>query len=164
MIEGLVRLDKQLSTMQSAGKVDSSVDDTLEKLVASSNCEEEYWFNSPPTPANFAIYHAWRNLRLIFSRMRTRFAEAPFVKDNPLVVDQARTIMPRILNAIPMIVALEEDPTQGNSDYLMTHLRQMRRSARSTKMIDEELKGIDTRKLIQAFDELLKPMTSAAAN
>jgi len=95
--------------------------------------------------------------------MRVRFAQAHVAHDNPLVVEQARMIFPRILTTIATLVSMESDPTQTNSDDVMNYVRELRSSARAVQMIDprDNLKGVDKAKLITAFDELLKPMTTS---
>lgn len=161
LFDEAVMVETKLAAMESAGKVDETIGSHLDSLTSYANNKEQFWSNSPPSQTNFTIYHSWRNLRLIFSKMRVRFSQAPMVHDNPLVVEQARAIFPRILTTMAALVSMESDPTQSNPENIMNNVRDLRASARSIQMVDpiEELKGIDKSKLIAAFNELLQPMT-----
>ncbi len=155
-------VESMLAAMERAGKVDKRIDAHLDGLISQASRQEEFWSNAPPSQTNFTLYHSWRNLRLIFSKMLVRFNQAPRLHDNPLVVEQARAIFPRILTAMAALVSMESDPTQTNPDQVMNYVRDLRSSARSVQMIDpnDELRNINRSKLIAAFDELLKPMTA----
>jgi hypothetical protein len=145
-----------LLSMQMSGKVDSKVTHNLDHLVSLASTKEEFWAKAPPSPTNFSIYHSWRNLRLIFSKMRIRFAKAHLVHDNPLVVDQAREIFPSVIVTIATLASIENDPTKVNSNRLLELVGDLRQSARSVEMIDPnaELQDVDREKLSQVFDTL----------
>lgn len=145
-----------LLSMQMKGQVDSKITDNLDRLVSFAARKEEFWANASLSPTNFSIYHSWRNLRLIFSKMQIRFAQAPLVHDNPVVVDEAREIFPDIIITIATLASIENDPTKVNSNRLLELVSDLRQSARSVKMIDPnmELENVDREKLSQVFDRL----------
>jgi len=145
-----------LLSMQMRGKVDRKVTNNLDHLVSFATTKEEFWAKASPSPTNFSIYHSWRNLRLIFSKMRIRFAQAHLVHDNPVVVDQAREIFPSVIVTIATLASIENDPTKVNSNRLLELVGDLRQSARSVEMIDPnaELENVDREKLSQVFDTL----------
>ncbi len=160
-----MKLESELATMQSQGKVNKDVDQTLDHIVTAVSSREQFWFQGEPTPRNFTIYHSWRNLRLLFSKMRTRFADAETVHDNPLVVDQAREVVPKVLSLLASLVSTEEESTSQKSQQLMQHIRRLRSTANKVKMIapEAELEEVEKEKLLEAFDRLLEPMASNEA-
>ena len=167
ILTSVVSLDRSLEKMQAAGKVEKSAEHALESLVTLVANREQFWFQGKPSPTTFATYHAWRNLRLIFSKMRTRFANAQLVHDNPLVVDQARETIPRILSALPSLIAIERDPSSVDSSEVLKRIRELRSSARQVDMIQtskEELKEIDLKRIETTFDELLNRMATLGAS
>jgi len=145
-----------LLSMQMKGQVDSKITDNLDRLVSFATKKEEFWAKASPSPTNFSIYHSWRNLRLIFSKMQIRFAQAHLIHDNPVVVDEAREIFPDIIITIATLASIENDPTKVNSNRLLELVSDLRQSARSVKMIDPnmELENVDREKLSQVFDRL----------
>jgi hypothetical protein len=166
VLTSVVALERSLEKMQAAGKIEKSVEDALETIVTLVAKREQFWFQGKPSPRTFATYHAWRNLRLIFSKMRTRFANAQLVHDNPLVVDQARETIPRILSALASLIAMERDPSAVETSEVLKRIRELRSSARQVDMIqtsEEELREIDPRKLESTFDELLNRMATLGA-
>ncbi|MGA2785648.1 MAG: hypothetical protein ABSF09_13210 [Candidatus Bathyarchaeia archaeon] len=145
-----------LLSMQINRRADTTIIENLDHLVSFAAQKEEFWANASPSPTNFSIYHSWRNLRLIFSKMQIRFAQAPLVHDNPAVVDEARDIFPDIIVTIATLASIENDPTKVNSNRLLDLVSDLRQSARSVKMIDPniELENVDREKLSQVFDRL----------
>lgn len=165
LLGNVSRLDDQLTHMQAAGRVDREVDGTLEDIIQFVVLREQFWSQGPPNPQTFSMYHSWRNLRLIFSRMRIRFANAHKASDNPLVVDHARETIPKVLSLLADLVSLEKEPSDRETDVVLERVRELRASARRTDMIlsqSEELKEVDHRKLTEAFEELLKPLAALA--
>lgn len=165
LLDDVVKLESELASMQSAGKVDRAVDQTLEEIITSVSSREQFWFQGEPTSRNFVVYHSWRNLRLLFSKMRTRFADGETVHDNPLVVDQAREVVPKVLSLLASLVSTEDEPSSQKSQQLMRHIRTLRSTANRVKMIapEAELEEVDQKKLLEAFDRLLEPMASNEA-
>jgi len=162
LLSSVVRLDDELAAMQVTGKV-GDIDSTLESIVSFVASREQFWFNGEPQPTTFKTYHSWRNLRLIFSKMRIRFANARFASDNPLVVDQAREIVPRILRILASLVAMEKEPSEPDADQILQHIRELRASARQVNMIEpanEELREVNQEELTAALDELLNRMAT----
>jgi len=154
----LVKLDSMLGSMQARGKVDAAVDEILESIISFVTQRERFWFNGDPSAKTFVTYHSWRNLRLIFSKMRNRFADAPLVHDNPLVADQAREVVPKILQVLPSLVAMEEEPTERETRPLSQRVRELRGLARKANMLpphSEEFKEIDQTKLTVTLDGIL---------
>jgi len=149
-------VQSRLLSMQESGQVDATITENLDRLVSFAARKEEWWANASPGPTNFSIYHSWRNLRLIFSKMQIRFAQAPVVHDNPVVVDEARDIFPDIIITIATLASIENDPTKVNANRLLELVGNLRQSARLVKMIDTqvELENIDRESLTQVFDKL----------
>ena len=163
LFDEAVTVESMLAAMERAGRVDKRIAIHLNRLISHASRQEQFWSNAPLSQTNFTLYHSWRNLRLIFSKMLVRFSQAPRLHDNPVVVEQARAIFPRILTSMATLVSMESDPTQTNPHGVMNYIRDLRSSARSVKMIDpkDELKNVDRSKLIAAFDELLQPMATS---
>jgi len=162
LLGSVVLLDDELAAMQVAGEV-RNIDSTLEDIVSFVAGREEFWFHGEPRPTAFKMYHSWRNLRLIFSKMRIRFANAHLVSDNPLVVDQAREIIPRILRILTSLVALEREPSDSDTDLALRRIQELRTSARQVDMTppaSEELREVDQESLTKALDELLNRMAT----
>jgi hypothetical protein len=166
LFDYVAKLQNALVLMQTAGKVDESIDDTFEQIVTDVSRSEQFWNQAQPSPSNFAVYHAWRNLRLLFNRMRNRFANAELVHDNPLIVDQAREVVPKILSLLAMLLSVEDEPTLEKSSELMQHVRRLRSTARIVQMTEPEaeLSEVEQKNLVDAFDRLLEPMTTASSN
>jgi len=163
LLGNVARLDEGFAAMQVTGKVDKEIDDTLEQIISFVTRREQFWFQGEPNRRTFTVYHSWRNLRLVFSKMRNRFANAQLVHDNPVVVDQAREIIPKVLSTLASLIAMEKEPTDSEIEPILEHVRELRASARQVDMVQplsEELKETDQAKLTAALDELLKRMAT----
>ena len=158
LFSNVVELDSKLASMQAAGRIDKEIDNVLDKIISFVAQREQSCSHRGDTPKTFAIYHSWRNLRLIFSKMRTRFANAQLINGNHLIVDQAREIVPKILQILPSLIAMEIEPSEKEIEQISQRTRELRASARQVDMVpppSEELKEIDRTKLMTMLDSLL---------
>ncbi len=82
--------------------------------------------------------------------MRTRFADAETIHDNPLVVDQAREVVPKVLSLLASLISAEDELTSQKSQQLMQHVRTLRSTANKVKMIapETELEEVEQKKLL----------------
>jgi hypothetical protein len=148
--------------MQVTRKVNREADTVLDKIISFATRREQLWLEGEPTGKAFATYHAWRNLRLIFSKMRTRLAEAPLAGDNPLVADQAREVVCRVLPILSTLAALEKEPSDQEAKRILGQVRDLRATSHQMNMTQtpaEEIKEVDQKELVKALDALLMPMT-----
>jgi hypothetical protein len=161
LIGSTAKLDDSLATMQATGKVNKEADSLLDKIISFVTRREQLWLEGEPAEKAFAPYHAWRNLRLIFSKMRTRLAEAQVVGDNPLVVDQAREVISKVLPILSTLAALESEPSDEEAKRILEQVRHLRATSRRMNMTPppaEEIKEVDQKELVRALDSLLTPM------
>lgn len=163
LIGNVAKLEETLGSMQVSGKVSKKADASLDNIISFVTGRERMWLDAEPTEKSFAPYHAWRNLRLIFSKMRIRLTEAPTVGDNPIVVDQAREVVSKVLSVLSTLAAIESDSSNQNSKQLLEgvrHLRSVSRRVNMTASGPEEIKEVGEEELAKGLDAML--MTMAA--
>ena len=163
VIGSTAKLDEALATMQATGKVSREADSLLNKIISFVTRREQLWLEGEPAAKAFAPYHAWRNLRLIFSKMRTKLAEAPLAGDNPLVVDQAREVVSKLLPILSTLAAIENEPSDEEAKRILEDVRKLRSTSRRMNMTPtpaEEIKEVDEKELVRALDSLLMPMAN----
>ena len=166
VIGSTAKLDAALAAMQGTGKVSDEADSLLNKIISFVARREQLWLEGEPTEKAFAPYHAWRNLRLIFSKMRTRLAEAPVAGDNPLVVDQAREVVSKVLPILSTFAAIENEPSVEEARRILEEVRKLRGTSRRMNMVPtsgEEIREVDQKELVRALDSLLTPMAQLGA-
>jgi hypothetical protein len=165
MLTNVTALDQALEAMQVSGKVTKEADTSLDSIISFVTDRERSWRNAEPTEKSFAPYHAWRNLRLIFSKMRIRLEDAPVAGDNPRVVDEARSVVSKVLSLLSGLAAIEADPSSQDSQQLLEGVRRLRSVSRRVNMTAssaDEIKEVDPTKLARGLDAVLTTMAAVA--
>jgi hypothetical protein len=166
LLGNVTALDEALGSMQGSGKVATGAvkaDESLENIIAFVTTRERMWLGAEPTEKSFAPYHAWRNLRLIFSKMRIRLIESPVAGDNPKVADQARDIVARVLSLLSSLASIESDSSTQNSKQLLEGVRRLRSASRRVDMTAspcEEIKEVGEEELAKGLDAMLTTMAA----
>jgi hypothetical protein len=163
LLGNVAALENALGSMQVSGKVTKEANNSLDKIISFVTGRERMWLDAEPTEKSFAPYHAWRNLRLIFSKMRIRLTEAPAAGDNPKVVDQARDIVAKVLSLISTLAAIESDSSNQDSKQLLEEVRRLRSVSRRVNMTAspcEEIKEVDEEELAKGLDAMLTTMAT----
>lgn len=154
---------QQLEKMEEAQKVDISVADTLNDLIQKCKIDEQFWIKNEKMPidASFLLYHCVRNSRLILEKMKQRFLSAYEKNENPHVIEDSIQVIPVLSEICEAISALKEkEPIISPeilsiiSNRLKSLLKSLRTVAANASMLpspEEELKGVDKRKIKRRF-------------
>jgi hypothetical protein len=160
LVSSVSKLEGALVAMQVSGKATDEADGILDRIVAFVADRERFLVDRESSENAFAAYHAWRNLRLIFSKMKSRLAETLVTEGNRLVVDQAGEVVLGVLPLLPTLAAIEAHPSEQDARQVLEGVWRLRAVARRVNMapsITEELKGVDEKELVRVLDSMLMP-------
>lgn len=153
-------LSTKMEVMQASRKVDTTAISTLETVVEECKGKEKFWVSrkeiSPSTA--FVLYHASRNTRLIFEKMRNRFAQASELQANPKVVDDASTVFPELYEMYSLLKSLEKIEVKSEMlEYIRRRVRNLRNTAQKVSMLpttEEEIESVDKNELARELADL----------
>lgn len=163
----LESLYHQLTKMDETQKVDVSVVDVINELIQASKSSEEFWIKSEGVSVEdaFLLFHASRNIRLIFEKMEERFSLAEEKHENPQVVTDSLRIFPLLNSLCYTVFSLKKMRiNSGTISMVSQKLRLLRKMALETSMFpspEEELKELDKielRKRFTKFADALQAM------
>lgn len=157
-IDSFTNLFHQLEIMEKSRKVDLSVIGVLDGLVEDCRRMEKFWIENEQIPVedSYLLYHATRNSRLIFGKMKERFVLASEKHENPKVIEDSLMVAPLLGELHSTVVSLMNRVVTPELQFLISHrLRLLRNIASNVSMLpspEEEMKGIDRRKLKRRFN------------
>lgn len=147
----------QLDKMNEHQKVDVSVVETIDKIIKVCQDTEEFWMTNESIPIEnaFLLYHASRNVRLVFEKMKERFIVAEEKHENPGVVTDSLKMFPLLNSLCYAVFSLRTMRINSESMSIISQrLRLLRKMALETSMFpspEEELKELDKSKLKKCF-------------
>jgi len=153
-------LFQQLDDMKKAQKVDISIVNTLDKLIENCKGIEQFWIKNEKIPIenSFLLYHALRNSRLVFEKMKTRFIKANKTHENPKIVEDSILVLPMLSELCNVIFALRErEITPEICSFISRRLKSLRNIASHVSLLpspSEEIKSVNRRKLMNRFSQL----------
>ncbi len=95
-----------LQSMERSAKVNLDVLGLLDSLISIAHDQEGQWEHGKKGISRsdaFAVYHLWRNSRLILAKVKTRFREAASKHDNPTVAQQSLELLPVLTTTFGML-------------------------------------------------------------
>jgi hypothetical protein len=143
--------------MDECQKVDISVVDVINNLIKTCTNSEEFWMKNEDVPVEYAflLFHASRNIRLIFEKMKERFICAEKKHENPQVVTDSLRIFPLLNSLCYTVFSLRKIRLNSKSILMVSQrLRLLRKMALETSMFpspEEELKELDRAQLRKRF-------------
>jgi len=150
-----------LLDMESKGEIDLQVLGLFDKLIGISKTEETEWEKMKGISRGdaFAVYHLWRNSRLILMKARKRFQDASTKHENPKVAVQALDLMPTLFTTFGMLSGNASD--YGNRLYEQSRL--LRSIAARVDMLpdlNQELADVDKKALKQGIERFSEAIGS----
>jgi len=153
-------LSTSLEMMGASRKIDPETIGIIDTIVEECRNKEEFWLSNskvPPTTA-FTLYHASRNARIIFTKMRNRFTYAHERHENPGVINDATLVFPYLCDIFNILDSLKErHVTSEVLKFIKKRVRTLRNTAEKASMlptIEEEVKTVDKQELTKEFEEL----------
>lgn len=147
-----------LADMIEQERIDLKIITRLDALISFFGEKEKYWKdnNSVSARSAFALYHAWRNLRLIASKMRSRFQEAEKRHENPKTAVDGLRVLPSLLDVYTHLSEVEGREL-SNDENTATYdgITQLRNTAYHSGMLpsmSEELQEADNKAVIEEFE------------
>jgi len=91
-------MEEMLQGMEASGRVNLSILGLFDRLIAIARNKEDEWEEREDVSRAdaFAIYHLWRNLRLVLLKVKNRFQEAHSRHQNPEVALQTLELLPTL--------------------------------------------------------------------
>lgn len=156
----------QLQEMEKKSIVDLRVVPTIQNLI--DNCQEnERWRahnTTEPRENNFALYHAFRNIRLILKKIEEGLKTAKARNSNPIDVENALCLIPT-LSSLHIFASSFRDKTMNDNfkEKIYFHSRQLRDVANTYSFLpnlDDEIRGINKRTLKSRINRLSETFQS----
>jgi hypothetical protein len=100
-----------LEGMEASGKVNLDIVELFGSLIGIARRQEAEWEKNRKDISrseSFAVYHLWRNTRLILTKVKERFQEASARHENPTVVLQAIQLLPALTTTFGMLSSTVE--------------------------------------------------------
>ena len=160
VLSELATVGSDLSTMIEQEKTDPRIVDRLDSLVRFFAEREEHWRTdkSVSTKSAFTIYHGWRNLRLIASKMRGRFLAVEKHHENPKAAVDGLKVLPSFLDTYTNLVEVEGRELSRDEDTAtlnrITELRNVAYHSGMLPSMREELQEVDRKALLEEFERL----------
>jgi len=152
-------IGSSLAAMIEQDKIDPQIITRLDALVSFFGEKEKYWKDNKSVSARsaFALYHAWRNLRLIASKMRTRFLGAERRHENPKTAVDGLRVLPNLLDVYTNLAEVEGRELSKDEDTAtydrITDLRNVAYHSGMLPSMKEELREVDRRAIIEEFEK-----------
>lgn len=153
-------LSTELEEMQVLRKISPASIDIINAVIEECKNREEFWLSNveiPPSTA-FVLYHASRNIRIIFDKMHSRFIQASKHHANPKVVDDAAIIFPELFEMCSLLDSIKKSKvTPEMLGFIKKRVRTLRNTAEKASMlptVEEEVKSIDKNELAQQLEDL----------
>jgi len=135
--------------MSARRSVDSSVIGKLETLVAQARHRESFWLKRRAVSRDdaFVMYHSWRNMRLVLSKMKSRVEVASTAHENPKVVTDSLEVLPCAVELFSALYCAEGGKLDENGKLELlervTTLRSVASQASMLPSLEEELAEVD---------------------
>jgi len=158
-------IGSSLATMIEQEKIDLKIITHLDALISYFEEKEKYWREQVRTGENksvsarsaFALYHAWRNLRLIASKMRSRFQGAQKRHENPETAVDGLRVLPSLLDVCMHSSEVEGRELSKDEDTAtydgITQLRNIAYHSRMLPSTNDELREVDRRSIVEEFEK-----------
>lgn len=150
--------------MEEESKIDFSVLTTMGELETNCEKNEHWWANNTIASVedNLAPYHAYRNIRLILSKVGNSFQTAEERGSNPIEVENALSIMPAITSLYDFVESLKGKPVSNEMKERIYHksrnLRNFAARYSFLPSLEEELAGINRSNLEKKISSISKEM------
>ena len=147
-----------LATMIEEEKIDLKIIARLDALISFFEEKEKYWKDNKSVSARsaFALYHAWRNLRLIASKMRIRFQGAEKRHENPKTAVDGLRVLPSLLDVYTHLFEVEGRELSKDEDTAtydgITQLRNVAYHSDMLPSMNDELREVDRRSIVEEFE------------
>jgi len=158
----LASISSLVKNMVDEEKIDKTVITPLSKLLSVAKEREAFWKDCKKISARnaFMMYHAWRNLRLIISKMITRFTEAEQHHENPTTANDSLRLLPSLLHTYTFLLELgERELSVDEHKRLYDQITILRNSAFHTGMLpllEEEMKELDKKAMVVEFGKFAR--------
>lgn len=152
-------IGSSLATMTEQKKIDLKIITQLDALISFFEEKEKYWKDSKSVSASsaFALYHAWCNLRLIASKMRSRFQEAEKRHVNPKTAVDCLRILPSLLDVYTNLSEVDGRELSKDEDTAtydgITQLRNVAYHSGMLPSMNDELREVDRKAVIEEFEK-----------
>ena len=152
-------IGSSLATMIEQEKIDLKIITHLDALISYFEEKEKYWKDNKSVSARsaFALYHAWRNLRLIASKMRSRFQGAQKRHENPETAVDGLRVLPSLLDVCMHSSEVEGRELSKDEDTAtydgITQLRNIAYHRGMLPSTNDELREVDRRSIVEEFEK-----------
>jgi hypothetical protein len=135
----LVNIIRLSEGMESSGKVDVSVIPLVENVLRFTGQKEREARKSPTSSEeSFVRYHAWRNMGIIASSLKTRFENSSKGHDNPQVAIDALSTLPDFQRLAALVLELENKKIDLKTRLLvLDQVSRLRDTACRSNLIDQ---------------------------
>ena len=110
-LSALSSVEEMLEGMEASGKVNLEIVGLFDSLIGIARRQEDEWERNRKDISRsdaFAVYHLWRNARLILTKVKERFQEAATRHENPTVALQAIELLPALTTTFGMLSSTVE--------------------------------------------------------
>jgi len=163
------RVLTSLESMAQVQKVDLGIVKVLDDFKREmANCASS-WLEEKHVAAEdvFLVYHSIRNMSIITDKAKSRFIYAADRNENPLVVNDALSVFPYLIELYDMVCSLRDRIVSSEvRSAIWKRLRLLRDIARKASLLpstSEELKGLDVteiRKELRNFASAVQAVVS----
>jgi anaerobic glycerol-3-phosphate dehydrogenase len=145
LILDLVNIIHLSEGMENSGKVNVSVIPLIENVQRFTGQKEREARKSPTSrEESFVRYHAWRNLGIIASSLKTRFENSSKGHDNPQVAIDALSTLPEFQRLAALMLELENKKIDLKTRMLvLDQVSRLRDTARKFNLIDQPNRGLN---------------------
>lgn len=153
-------VSSRLAAMIEQEKIDPLIVNQLGALVRlfAEKEEQRRTDKSISTESAFTKYHAWRNLRLVTSKMKERFLEAERLHENPKAAVDGLKVLPSLLDTYTILVETEgRELLRDEGTETLNRVTELRNIAYHSRMLPsmrEELQELDRKALLEEFERL----------
>ncbi len=131
--------------MEKSGEVDLSVIPAIENVLRYSGQRgREARKSGNSREQSFVMYHAWRNIEIIASNIKTRFENSSKGHDNPQVALDALCIVPELRSLATLMLALDDKKIDLKTRMLvLDQVSMVRDTARKCNFSDQSKDELD---------------------
>jgi hypothetical protein len=135
----LVNIIRLSEGMERSGEVDVSVIPLVENVLRFTGQKEREARKSPTSgEESFVRYHAWRNMGIIASSLKTRFENSSKGHDNPQVAIDALSTLPDFQRLAALVLELENKKIDLKTRLLvLDQVSRLRDTACRSNLIDQ---------------------------